>query len=104
MFYDSVYLRIKEENKQFSSGNFVKDWYDAMKYFINSEFEEHLSFSSTVDHFISDGAPYDSAYLKFKDDKPYLTNRYDDENIGIEFFIPENTTPTWEEFKKLCEV
>lgn len=67
--------------------------------------EYHYSKSSSVDHFIMDGAPYDSAYLHFEDDKPVL--KYIDEtepnyiytqskiyDEDIEFFVEANTKPT----------
>ena len=47
-----------------------------------------------------DGAPFDSMYLAFdENDKPYLTSEYID---GIEFFVKEGTTPTWEELREIC--
>jgi len=48
-----------------------------------------------------DGAPFDSRYLKMKDEIPYLTKDWDDG--GIEFFIPEGTDWTWEELKNYCK-
>ena len=97
----------------FDSGNFVKDWYDAIKKFI-TELTENLSHSSSCDHFISDGAKFDSAYLHIIDDKPILKylNKSNDNWIntemdvyenGIEFFVKEGTTPTWKELKEMCE-
>jgi hypothetical protein len=112
--YESVEIKFRNEkyNKSFSSGDFIKDWYDMRKYMINdvdmSDDEPYFIHSSSVDHFIMDGAPYDSAYLHIVDDKPVLKyfDRTDpnwflqgvDEG-GIEFFVPENTQPTWEEFR-----
>lgn len=110
--YESVELSCTDENnsKTFSSGDFIKDWYDMRKYTatVLSDIEDYLVHSSSVDHFIMDGAPYDSAYLHIIDDKPVLKyfDRTDpqwylqgvDEG-GIEFFVPENTQPTWEELK-----
>lgn len=101
-----------KKKKVFNSGDFVKDWYDHNKFIILklSETEFHFSSSSTVNHFIMDGAPYDSAYLITGDDTPpYL--KYDrgtklmmrlGEEEGIEFFVKKGTKPTWEELKVLC--
>ncbi len=104
--YKHVYIHGRNgEEKVFDSGNFVKDWFDALKWFIHNNVDEHLSDSSTVDHFIMDGAPYDSAYLKFKaDDAPYLDYAHDyrSNDDGFELFVPEGTQPTWEELKKMC--
>jgi hypothetical protein len=113
--YESVELSWEGQDKIFNSGNFIKDWYYMRKFiFNNTEEEPIIGYSSSIDHFISDGAPYDSAYLHFVDGKPILkyfdrsdpnwcfTQRDIDEN-GIEFFVPENTQPTWEELKEMCE-
>lgn len=116
--YQSVELHYGKNNNEkklfFNTGNFIKDWYDMRKHMIK-EVENELYFtqSSSVNHFIMDGAPYDSAYLHIVDGKPVL--KYidrsnpnwwmDDKNIddGMEFFVPENTQPTWEELKNMCE-
>jgi hypothetical protein len=93
-----------KEVKVFESGNFIKDWYKLQKFIseVLSETELHFSYLSSVDHFIMDGAPYDSLYLKFdSENKPYLIDVYDEN--GIEFFVPEGTKPTWEELKKMCK-
>ena len=61
--------------------------------------DPYLCNSSSVDHFIMDGAPYDSAYLMFKEGKPYLSYDYDEN--GWEMFVPTGTEPTWEELKNV---
>lgn len=113
--YESVYL-FYESNKEiiFKSGDFVKDWYDAKKKYITELMDnEFLSGSSSCDHFIMDGAKYDSAYLHIIDDKPvlkyvdttdpyYLFSQHEIFENGTEFFVEENTQPTWSELKKIC--
>ena len=85
-----------EEKIIFNSGNFVKDWYDRTKYIIMQiGTEEFHTNSSSVDHFIMDGAPYDTAYLKGVE----LVYEYYN---GIEFFVPEGTKPTWAELREMC--
>lgn len=115
--YESVRVSYGENQKKiFNSGNFVKDWFDLMKFIINelSETEFHFSASSSVDHFIMDGAPYDSAYLHMVNEKPvlkyvdktkenYLYEQQDVYEDGTEFFVPEGTQPTWEELKEMCK-
>ncbi len=115
--YQSVRISYGEkEEKLFATGNFIKDWYDMRKFtaFELSDSEPYFCHSSSVDHFIMDGAPYDSAYLHMIDDKPVLKyldrsdslwfiNQRDIVDNGIEFFVPEGTQPTWEELKKMCE-
>lgn len=101
--YESVYVHHSNGEKVFASGNFVKDWFDMRKYIIqeSSETEFHFSNSSTVGHFIKDGAPYDSAWLVIENDKPSLVYEYLDEHI--EFFVPKGTQPTWLELKEMCK-
>lgn len=113
--YKYVSISYDNEKKEFASGNFVVDWYNAKKFFVNdlSDKVTYMCHSSSVDHFIMDGAPYDSAYLNFVDGKPVLkyldrTDEYwflDRENItkGMEIFVPENTKPTWEELKEIVK-
>ena len=115
LIYESVRIGYgKNEEKVFSSGNFVKDWYDMRKFMVMEiENESIFTHSSSVDNFIMDGAPYDSAYLHTVNGKGVLkyidrTNPkwyLDIDGIadGIEFFVHEGTTPTWEELKTLCE-
>jgi len=103
--YEAVEIHYGNSDKKvFASGNFVKDWWNMRKFMIQNllDSEIHFSHSSSVDHFIMDGAKFDSAYLKTDDDgKPYFTYVYDDE--GIEFFVAEGTQPNFEELKEICE-
>lgn len=107
--YKSVHIsydNLKTE-KVFNSGNFVKDWYDLVKFMIMelSKTEPHFVGSSSVDHFFMDGADllYDEAFL-VTDDAGVSELCYGDfENIGIKLHVPINTKPTWKELKKMCE-
>lgn len=90
------YAKLKKK-EVFKSGNFVKDWFNAIKFIIKGNLGEPISSSSSVDHFITDGAPYDSVYLH-TDDNTELRYEYDEE--GIELFVDKGTKPTWEELKK----
>lgn len=113
--YNSVYVHYDGgKEKVFESGNFIKDWFDAKGFFARGlmDKEPYLSGSSTCDHFIMDGAPYDSAYLHIIDDKPVLkyVDRSDDLftqrqvwDGGWEFFVEEGIQPTWEELKEICK-
>jgi hypothetical protein len=113
--YESVELHYgKDLVKCFSSKNFIKDWWDIHKFMI-LELSDKLYFtkSSSVDHFIMDGAPYDSAFLHVIDGKSvlkYIDYRdedylYSQQDIyeGIEFFVPQGTKPTWEELEEICK-
>jgi hypothetical protein len=88
------------ENKDFDSGDFVKDWYDATKFTLHLEDEFHHSNSSSVDHFQMDGAEFDSMYLGFDEVAKVgvLSTQYGD---GMELFVTKGTTPTWNELRKL---
>ena len=101
--YERVYIHYGDkEEKVFDSGDFVRDWWNVKKFMIFNLMDSEHAFchSSSVDHFIMDGAPYDSAYLRTDDDgKPYFQYEWTDE--GIEFFVPKGTKPTWEELKEL---
>lgn len=119
--YESVYIHYRGGEKVFDSGNFIKDWFDAKGFYARGlmDMEPHLSGSSTCDHFLMDGANFDSAYLHIVDGKPVLRyctyqddsrdkmdilieNRDIYEN-GWEFFVEPGTRPTWEELKEQCK-
>lgn len=114
--YKSVELSLKNDKKIFNTGNFVKDWYNMIKFIVHydHELESHWTYSSTVDDFMMDGAKYDSAYLHMVNDMFMLRyvdksdeNWYEDQKDifeeRMEFFVPENTQPTRKELKKMCE-
>lgn len=112
--YENVYLHTDSGEFLFKSGNFVKDWFDAKKKYVQElSDKEHLSGSSSCDHFIMDGAKFDSAYLHMEGKTPVLkyVDRtdpkwyYTQKRIfdGWEMFVPEGTTPTWEELKEICK-
>jgi len=104
--YKSVEIfDVNDKKTLFESGDFVKDWYDRIKFLIYElENEPFHMGSSSIDHFIMDGAPFDSAYLKLdKDENPYLDYEFDYENRGTEFFVEKGTTPTWEELREICK-
>ena len=91
-----------KEKKVFDSGNFIVDWYNCMKFIVlELHQEECVLFSSSVDHFIMDDAPYDIAYLINKNDKYFL--EYKNTGEGLKFFVNKNEKSTWDEFKKYCE-
>lgn len=116
--YKGVYLHTYSEKFTFNTGNFVVDWYNAIKKFYNElvEVEPHLSHSSSVNHFIMDGAPYSSAYAHPVDTEDILELRYVDEDWtkdiesmvkareiyegGIEMFVEDGTKPTFKELKE----
>ncbi len=104
--YESVQISYgNNQKKVFDSGNFIKDWFDLIKFIINelSETEYHFTGSSSVDHFFMDGADYDEAYL-VTDEQGVSELCYGDfEEIGIKFYVPVGTQPTWKELKEMCK-
>ena len=111
--YKGVTLSIAGEEYEFNSGDFVKDWAFAKKKFASLKSEPHFSHSSSVNHFIMDGAQYDSAYahiinaevvLKYVDtsDPNYLSTQREIYEDGWEFFVPKGSKFTWEDLKKYC--
>ena len=113
--YESVEIHYGNDLKKcFASKNFIKDWWDMRKFMILELSDEiYFTKSSSVDHFIMDGAPYDSAFLHIVDGKSVLkyidyaedNYLYSQQDIyeGIEFFVPQGTQPTWEELKEICK-
>ena len=104
--YESVYIHLNEGEKIFNSGDFIKDWFQCNNVLVQLSWSgKEISFSnsSTVDHFIMDGAKFDSAYLKIDSDLWYLDYKYDANSPGFEFFVKRGTKPTWEELKKHCK-
>ncbi|MEO6305482.1 MAG: hypothetical protein ABIP51_20130 [Bacteroidia bacterium] len=111
--YKSVDFSSSKINKKFNSGNFVKDWYEMRKFLTEAKIDEPISQSSSVNHFIMDNAPFSSAYLHMINDIPTLLyweegkHTYQKDSYifeeGLEFFVDENTIPTWEELKNLCK-
>ena len=92
-----------KKRKIFDSGDFVKDWYNCNKFIITKVSDnEPICNSSTVNHFIMDGAPFESAYLHVDEKTATLVYKYDYANPGIEFFVKKGTKPTWHELRKLC--
>ena len=100
---DISYDNLKKK-RDFDSGNFVKDWYNLVKFMIMelSKTESHFVGSSSTDHFFMDGAKFDEAYLIDENEKSVLKYDayYED---GIVFYVPEGTQPTWEELKEKCK-
>ena len=101
--YKSVTLTLMEGIKtEFKTGDFVKDWFNCNKHIAFLDIEEHISHSSSVDHFIMDGAPYRSAYLHIFSGEPTLEYEYSEDHSG-EFFVPARAYWTWEDLKEYCK-
>jgi hypothetical protein len=106
--YQSVRISYgKDEKKVFNSGNFVKDWFDLVKFIIMelSQTESHFVGSSDVDHFFMDGADelYDEAYI-VTDETGVSELCYGNfEEMGIKVYVSAGTQPTWKELKEMCK-
>ena len=116
IIYDGISIRTLGGIKEYATGDLVKDWIVAHRdYYENiKKNDSGLSYSSSVDHFIMDGAKYDSAYLHYDESSDSNELRYLDESVpdylhsqqhiyrnGIEIFVDEGTTPTWVELKRM---
>lgn len=113
--YESVGISMNDKGKngreevEFKSGNFVKDWYDCIKYIIHNVVgDEPVLHSSSVDHFIMDGANFDTLWLAQIKKDVWDLLKYDELSSdsvdrAIEFFIEKGTNPTWEELKEICK-
>ena len=106
-----VYNKIICDDVEYASGDFIKDWYDLMQDIYKHQKYDHVVFSSSLEHFFFDGAWYDSAYLKEISEGVWELLYIDRENMtmleqhniydgGIEFFVPDGTQMTWEEYKQ----
>ena len=104
--YESVYIHyVERKEKVFASGNFVKDWYDALKWYLHADLNEYtLCNSSSVDHFIMDEAPFESSYLCYDEATRTWSLDKDGYERGIEFFVKKGENPTWEELKEYCGI
>lgn len=109
--YQSVDVKYgKDKVKSFSTGHFVKDWWDLTVFIMNDvlDIDPRVSFASSVDHFIMDGAPYDSAYLHEVDGQLVLKYVETNNDIhstvdrGVELFVAKGTKPTFDELKAMC--
>lgn len=109
--------RLNNNEKIFNSGDFVKDWYQAIKYCLNLE-NEYFSYLSSIDDFIIDGAPYDSVYLYLDENENpilYYPNNSTPENVKegeefldskkdkIELFVNRGEKLSWEELLNKCK-
>jgi len=97
--YKCVELNIVNDSSKmaFNTGDFVKDWFQCMKYITMEEEPDYMMLSSVVDHFITDGDKYISAYLKSDHELHY---EYDFKEPGMEFFVPKDKEMTWVELKE----
>ena len=106
----STYKHVKisygeNQKKIFDSGDFVKDWYNLIKFIVLNLEEYPIVGSSSVDHFFMDGANdlYDVAYLvPDENDETKLVYERKGEDF-IELYVPKGMQPTWEELKILCQ-
>jgi hypothetical protein len=101
--YESVSLTLNDGTiYEFKTGDFMKDWYQAKKKFLEFHKQERgLENSPSVDEFIHSGAPYDYAYATYVDDVPTLLYEWD--GRGWMVFVNKGTKPTWEEYKQHCK-
>lgn len=90
----------KDQRKRFETGDFVRDWYDCVKFELTElAGKEHaFAISSSVDHFIMDGAEFDRRYLVVVDDEAELVEG----DEGVMFFVGRGKDYSWAEFRERC--
>ena len=107
--YRSVVVQYgNKQTKIFSSGDFVKDWYQATKFKINQLINSEPFFisASSVDHFIMDGNQYESAWAIVDQQDNILLYYKDDISLNkkisnsIELFVNIGDRLTFKEFKE----
>jgi hypothetical protein len=109
------YIHLSCDDNIYNSGDFVVDWFNVMHdYIVNNKYP-YISTSSSIDHFIMDGAPFDGTYLYqvdkvnekweliYIDDVKDLLEQNEIVRKGIEFFVPEDNHMNWEELKLYCK-
>jgi hypothetical protein len=102
--YKSVKISGHSSDKTFSTGNFIKDWYAAMKHVVtvvaSTDDEFDIIESPSVNAFLLAGAPYRPSWLVATDDgKAHLSYTFEPECLKL--FVNDGASPTWEEFQAL---
>jgi len=102
--YESVrlYSGLNEKDLIFNTGDFVNDWFTAIKTLVTEPGVNDgsgLQYSSSVNDFITDTNLYDSAYLITENEKSELIYDTAYYNKALQFFVPKNEKLTWEELK-----
>ena len=100
--YKQVYLTLGDETKfEFKSGDFVKDWYEAKKKFLEfHKTENGLTLSPSVDQFIEDGAEYSVGFITIANGTPEFSY---EAVRGWPMFVKKGTKPNWKEYKEYCK-
>jgi len=110
--YESVQVLydFKKKVKTFDSGDFVRDWYYAIKFKLSlDKLDFDFEVSDTINNFIVDGAPFDIVWLRryhaYKVTVPYLTDYSGNSEWpkNSMFFVEKGTTPSWEELREMCD-
>lgn len=104
--YNKLSVRIENQSFFFNSKDFVKDWFNLMKFiYTNNRFENIVSIghSSDVDSFIMN-SNFVSLFWKFEnsDSSPILTQEYQD-NFSEFFVTKEQKDFTWKMLRDYCE-
>jgi len=81
---------------------FGKDWYDLIKKILMGHVGKNyfISYSSSVDHYVSDTGLYDSKWLTSQNNEGTLWDLQDTEEEGsYELFVPVGWNGTWKDLK-----
>lgn len=89
----------KEIIKTYDSGNFVKDWYNALEYAIKHMKKYNIVFSKGIDDYVHLSNKYKKVYLKKYNNHWTLFNNIND---GYVFYVLKDSNLSWEDLKQLC--
>ena len=93
-----------ESQKIFDSGDFIKDWYDSIKFLlVDMGLTGRIYLSELLSDFI-EKSPYDKAYLivdKKTGESKLVYNKIENDDI-LDFFVPAGEKPTWNQLREYC--
>lgn len=91
-----------EEREKFDSGDFVKDWYNCVKFTVEkfAGEDERVMYSSSVDHFIMDSNMYRTKFLSVDEEGDRIS--LENDGPGLDFFV-EKEDYTWEKLRARCD-
>lgn len=113
---DIMYLSIpiftgKDSNKaydkhvieSFDSGDFIRDWYNAVQYVAKYMIGYEMKYSDGIKDFINLSDLYEEAYLKNVNKQWLLSHdKPNDSERSFQLYVNKGECPSWEEFKNYC--
>lgn len=112
IMYKSIYIFTgKDSNKSydkhtiesFESGDFIKDWYNAIRFIAKFLCDYDINYSTGIQDFIGLCDLYDKAYLLNSGGMWQLTKDKPETDKYFQLYIEKGQCPEWEEFKNYCK-